>query len=110
MLRRLGLLTILFAFASLLFVAGAQAAAKPKAQTCGGIAPIQCPMHTFCQLPAGRCGGADMKGTCVTRPDACPQQIVRPVCGCDNKTYSNDCMRQMAGVSLKHKGKCKAAY
>jgi hypothetical protein len=107
MLRKLGLLTASFAFASLLLAAGAEAAPKP--QRCGGIVPLQCPMHMFCQFPTGTCGKADMMGTCVTRPDACKMMIVRPVCGCDNKTYSNDCRRQEAGVSKLHNGKCKTA-
>jgi hypothetical protein len=110
MLRRFAFLTALLAFASLLLMAGAQAAPKPKAQSCGGILPIQCPVHTFCQFPAGRCGKADMTGTCVTRPDACKMQIVRPVCGCDGKTYTNDCERQLAGVSKRSNGKCKTPY
>jgi len=109
-MRRFACFTILLAFASLLLVAAAQAAPKSKAQSCGGLLPLQCPTHTFCQYPAGRCGKGDMRGTCVTRPDACPMKIVRPVCGCDNKTYSNDCERQLAGVSLLHRGKCKQTY
>jgi hypothetical protein len=110
MFRKFAFLTALLAFASLLLVAGAQAAPKPKAQSCGGIAGLQCPVHTFCQFPAGRCGVADMTGTCVTRPDACLMKIVRPVCGCDGKTYTNDCERQLAGVSKRANGKCKTPY
>jgi hypothetical protein len=109
---RLICLTALLAIASLFLVAGADAAPKP--QSCGGILPIQCPSGTFCQIPAGKCG-ADMKGTCTKVPELCAMSklkklIVRPVCGCDGKTYGNDCERQMAMVSKKHNGKCKATY
>jgi len=102
---RLTGLAALLAFASLLFVAGADAASKP--QKCGGIAPVQCPSGTFCQIPAGKCG-ADMTGTCAKVPEVCTERY-KPVCGCDNQTYSNDCKRQMAKVSKKSNGKCKTS-
>ena len=47
-----------------------------------------------------------MFGTCAKVPEVCTK-IFRPVCGCDGKTYGNDCTRQMARVSKKHNGKCK---
>jgi hypothetical protein len=102
---RLTCLTALLAIASLFLVAGADAA--PKAQTCGGILPIQCGPGQFCQLQAGKCG-FDMQGTCAKVPEICNERY-KPVCGCDNQTYSNDCKRQMAKVSKKHNGKCRPA-
>jgi Kazal-type serine protease inhibitor domain len=73
---------------------------------CGGILAVLCvEAGTFCQLPADMCG-LDMRGSCVKVPTACPK-IIKPVCGCDGKTYSNDCLRQMKEVSLKSVGKCK---
>ena len=32
--------------------------------------------------------------------------IVVPVCGCNNKTYGNDFLREHAKVSKMHDGKC----
>jgi len=37
----------------------------------------------------------------------CPKQGP-PICGCDNRTYPNDCERRVAGVSLQSEGECPA--
>jgi len=75
-------------------------------QKCGGFAPTTCGPHEFCQLKTGVCFTPDIQGRCATRPDACSQKIVRPVCGCNGQTFGNDCERMMAGVSKRHNGKC----
>jgi hypothetical protein len=72
---------------------------------CGGFAGLTCGPHEFCQRPPGICFFPDIEGTCVQVPFVCPM-IVLPVCGCDGKTYGNDCMRERAKVSLAHPGKC----
>ena len=72
---------------------------------CGGIAGVPCPKGEFCLFPPGTCSWADMQGTCVKPPQACPD-IWDPVCGCDGKTYGNDCEMKAAGMSLNHEGAC----
>jgi len=42
---------------------------------------------------------------CAAKPRFC-HKIFRPVCGCNGKTYANDCVRMSAGVSKLHDGKC----
>jgi hypothetical protein len=57
----------------------------------------------WCAKPNGHCKG---KGACTAKPDVCPD-VVAPVCGCNGKTYNNECMAHRAGVNVRADGKCK---
>jgi hypothetical protein len=75
-------------------------------QTCGGKTGVACDNGLFCDPKPGSCSNADAQGTCKQVPEIC-QQVYLPVCGCDNRKYSNDCARVMARVAKSHDGECK---
>jgi hypothetical protein len=85
-----------------------QAPTPPVAQTCGGIAGIPCAQGLWCDpAPANACNGADLAGVCKD-PTALCAQVYQPVCGCDGRTYSNDCVRVQSQAQLAHDGACAA--
>lgn len=89
-------------------VAAQPAAAAGVGETCGGIAAIKCDAGLACKFPINKCNVADLAGKCVKVPDTCPKGGAK-VCGCDDKTYANQCELLKAGVHEAHKGACKAA-
>jgi len=91
----------------LAFVIGFASQSSPLQAQTACVRDSDCGNGSFCQFTAGTCPkkNSGAMGACVAIPQNCTQQY-DPVCGCDNKTYSNDCVRQMAGVSLQHTGAC----
>ena len=70
---------------------------RPAPQSCGGMyedrfGGFYCASGDCIHYDGDECGGTDASGSCEARPDVC-SMASQPVCGCDKKTYLNECIR-----------------
>lgn len=97
---------ICIVIAAALFVSGgahAQIVAK-SGESCGGFTGAVCGKNQWCEPKVDLCG-ISLIGVCVPSGVFCTQ-VYKPQCGCDGRTYGNECMRRNAKVSKLHDGPC----
>ncbi|WP_437710377.1 hypothetical protein WMF45_36615 [Sorangium sp. So ce448] len=86
---------------------GGSGGAAPVA--CGGSAGATCGETEYCATPDLACA-AEAQGECTPRPRVgeCPDEC-QGVCGCDQRTYCNECMAHAAGVNASRDTVCASA-
>ncbi len=80
---------------------------NPCPAVCGGMADDTCADDAWCDYD-GPCRAPDAQGICRPRPDGC-DDVLLPVCGCDDQTYPNRCEAERAGVDVQREGECEVA-
>jgi hypothetical protein len=83
-----------------------EAPPPPPLDNCGGSTGKVCGPGSYCDFGTGSCPSPGSIGLCVDRPTACPEPWA-PVCGCDGKTYGNDCDARSNAVTIAHTGECE---
>jgi hypothetical protein len=95
-------LFLTFAVAATVLTAPIGSAADGEACRSGPSA--SCGRGSWCEPKIGQCKGGTA-GICIRVPEVCTM-LYKPVCGCDGKTYGNDCERRAQRVGKKHEGAC----
>lgn len=74
---------------------------------CGGSVGLQCGTGLYCFYElAQQCGAENQLGLCRPIPRGNCAAVIDFVCGCDGKTYSNECVARARGMSILQDGRC----
>jgi len=76
-------------------------------ETCGGIAALQCEDGLVCDYSGNQECVTDIAGQCAVPENRACTMHYDPVCGCDGRTYGNDCVRITNYAALAHEGACE---
>jgi hypothetical protein len=76
---------------------------QSSSATCTIPSSNQCGDNGYCEQQGAGCH--ETFGVCKLKPTSCSPNIL-PSCGCDGRSYANDCEREAGGVSLMHDGVC----
>lgn len=75
----------------------------------GTYKPFSCDEGEYCHLEYGECNddlnSDTFYGMCREIISRCTREF-KPVCGCDGRTYANQCVALSKGVSVKHVRPC----
>lgn len=75
------------------------------------IPSVQCASNSDCDV-ASYCKKSSCfheLGQCTKKPTLCPK-IYQPVCGCNKKTYDNDCFAALDGQNILRNDECNACF
>lgn len=78
---------------------------RPDGDTIGATCTTieECSVGMFCKKADGDCVGT---GVCDIKPEDCTADLGTMVCGCDGRSYTNDCWASSEGVNVLSTGTC----
>jgi hypothetical protein len=78
-----------------------------QGERCGPMENAICRYGLWCEFDAGSCESSRPAGACVKVEEECRRAGARAVCGCNGKTYKNECERRLARVQKAGDGPCR---